>query len=375
MSRTSLLALAAIIATVVGQTDEQNIYGQCGGIGWTGPTTCESGTYCQDWNPYYYQCIPGTSTVSSSTTATATTTSSTIKTTSTSSHTTSTSTHTTTSSISTPTGGPWEYFITFGDSYSQSGFNISTGPYATPDNILGNPPFPGWTTTDGDNWIDYLIDVYNNSVVLSYNLAYGGATTDAYLATPYEPSVLSLIDQVTEFTTYLSPPPSFAEWQASNTLFGIWMGVNDVGNDWYNSSWTTLAPEIISVYISQVQILYDAGGRDFLFLTVPPIQYTPLVIAEGSADQADVGAAVVFYNQLLVAAVQQWAEETAGVTTYIFDTTTPFETVINDPTAYGAPNNTCYNSDGVSCIWYNNYHPGQAIHNLIAQGIAPLVGI
>jgi phospholipase/lecithinase/hemolysin len=173
----------------------------------------------------------------------------------------------------------------------------------------------------------------------------------------------------------MSPPPSFAPWTSSNTLFGIWMGVNDVGNDWYNASWPTLAPEIISAYMSQVQILYDAGGRDFLFLTVPPIQYTPLVVAEGAADAADVGEAVVLYNQLLTQAVQQWRSETSGVSTWIFDTTTPFETVINDPTAYGAPDNLCYNADGVSCIWYNNYHPGQAIHKLIAQGLASLLGI
>ena len=37
-----------------------------------------------------------------------------------------------------------------GDSYSQTGFVINeTKP--TAGNILGNPPFPGWTTTDGDN--------------------------------------------------------------------------------------------------------------------------------------------------------------------------------------------------------------------------------
>ncbi|KOS45846.1 hypothetical protein ACN38_g3214 [Penicillium nordicum] len=32
-------------------------YYQCGGINWTGPTVCESGTTCVKQNPYYYQCI------------------------------------------------------------------------------------------------------------------------------------------------------------------------------------------------------------------------------------------------------------------------------------------------------------------------------
>ncbi|KAG6844849.1 hypothetical protein H0H87_003092 [Tephrocybe sp. NHM501043] len=32
-------------------------WGQCGGIGWTGATTCESGYTCQVLNDYYYQCL------------------------------------------------------------------------------------------------------------------------------------------------------------------------------------------------------------------------------------------------------------------------------------------------------------------------------
>ncbi|KIK68802.1 carbohydrate-binding module family 1 protein [Collybiopsis luxurians FD-317 M1] len=33
-------------------------YGQCGGIGWTGPTSCVAGYKCSATNPYYSQCIP-----------------------------------------------------------------------------------------------------------------------------------------------------------------------------------------------------------------------------------------------------------------------------------------------------------------------------
>ena len=33
------------------------LYGQCGGEGWTGPTTCASGT-CTYSNPWYSQCLP-----------------------------------------------------------------------------------------------------------------------------------------------------------------------------------------------------------------------------------------------------------------------------------------------------------------------------
>jgi cellulose 1,4-beta-cellobiosidase len=36
----------------------QTVFGQCGGIGWTGPTVCAAGSTCSDGNPYFFQCIP-----------------------------------------------------------------------------------------------------------------------------------------------------------------------------------------------------------------------------------------------------------------------------------------------------------------------------
>ncbi len=37
-----------------------SIYGQCGGINWTGPTTCSAGLECRVQNPYYSQCLEDT---------------------------------------------------------------------------------------------------------------------------------------------------------------------------------------------------------------------------------------------------------------------------------------------------------------------------
>lgn len=34
------------------------VYGQCGGIGYTGSTTCTCGSACAFSNPYYSQCLP-----------------------------------------------------------------------------------------------------------------------------------------------------------------------------------------------------------------------------------------------------------------------------------------------------------------------------
>ncbi|KAF3912831.1 Endoglucanase-4 [Arthrobotrys entomopaga] len=37
---------------------QQSVYGQCGGIGWTGPTACVSPSKCTKSSDYYSQCLP-----------------------------------------------------------------------------------------------------------------------------------------------------------------------------------------------------------------------------------------------------------------------------------------------------------------------------
>lgn len=53
----------------------------------------------------------------------------------------------------------------------------------------------------------------------------------------------------------------------------------------------------------------------------------------------------------------------------VFNTTSYFWQVFDDPTTYGLDADiTCANTDGTSCVWYDNYHPGQAVHELVAKG-------
>jgi endoglucanase len=89
-----------IAALASGVASQQTGWGQCGGQGWTGPTTCVSGWTCTFSNPWYSQCLPGGA--SSSTAATTTVTSTTTRTTTT----------TTTSTTSQPTGttGKFKWF-------------------------------------------------------------------------------------------------------------------------------------------------------------------------------------------------------------------------------------------------------------------------
>lgn len=82
-----------------------------------------------------------------------------------------------------------------------------------------------------------------------YDLASGGATIDSALVQPYLPTVLcaylevcfptlslqakpllsrSIVNQVSQFNEYLANKPAGAEWESSNSLFAVWIGINDV---------------------------------------------------------------------------------------------------------------------------------------------------
>lgn len=101
--------------------------------------------------------------------------------------------------------------------------------------MLGNPPYPGFTATGGENWVDFVTTQYNKSLILTYNYAYGGATIDANLVPPFESTVLSLTDQVNQFLSGAGTKPASSPWTSSNSLFSVFIGINDIGNSYYLS--------------------------------------------------------------------------------------------------------------------------------------------
>ncbi|KAL3469345.1 hypothetical protein BJX99DRAFT_265287 [Aspergillus californicus] len=264
-----------------------------------------------------------------------------------------------------------KYFITFGDSYTATSFNI-TGDKPSAANPLGNPPYPGWTSAGGPNWISNLVAEYNNSLLLNYNLAYGGATVNASLVPPYTPEVYSLIDQVAEFQEYLAPPPAFAPWTAKNTLFAVWEGVNDVGGSWYQANPEALAIEIMDQLFEQIELVYAGGARNFALLTVPPTDRSPYVTQGENAAYVieHLGAAIASWNAMLVAKTAAFKAAHPKAVVKIVDTQPVFNELL-DADSVAA---NCWNADGVTCLWFNDYHPGLVIQDAVARAVAEAWG-
>jgi phospholipase/lecithinase/hemolysin len=97
--------------------------------------------------------------------------------------------------------------------------------------------------------------------------------------------------------------------------------------------------------------------------------------------QEEVFDVVSAYNSLLRTGFEEFKRnktstngKDGGVRIWLFNTTGVFDRVLDDPEAYGAPDATCYNGNGVSCLWWNDFHPGQTIHNVLASAVANLTG-
>ncbi|KAI0690524.1 glycoside hydrolase superfamily [Cytidiella melzeri] len=65
----SLYTAVLVFALVKGVLSQSGPWGQCGGIGWTGSTTCTSGWTCVFSNDWYSQCLASTSSSSIATSA------------------------------------------------------------------------------------------------------------------------------------------------------------------------------------------------------------------------------------------------------------------------------------------------------------------
>ncbi|KAJ6480433.1 hypothetical protein C8R45DRAFT_1063218 [Mycena sanguinolenta] len=338
----SLLSLVTIALSVFYAAAQATVpvFGQCGGLTYDGPTVCAAGSFCEWESDFFSQCVPGTAPP--------------------------------------PFAGPINFWFPFGDSYTTTDFN-TTSVLPNIHNPIGNPPFPGFTGGGGENYVGFDTETFNASVIFTYNYAFGGATINASLVAPFEPGVLSLIDQVNEFLTGgVASQPATTPWTSANTLFSVWIGVNDLAGSYFEpGDRGAFADTLLDEYFALMQKLYAnvvllaVGARNFLFLNVPRVDLTPLIAAEGTAAQAQLEAVITDFNTRLASRVSSFKASNSGVTTWLWDSNAVFTTILNSPTAFGFVDAVSFGSTGD--FWGNNFHPGQAAHQIFAQDISEMM--
>lgn len=133
----------------------------------------------------------------------------------------------------------------------------------------------------GSNWFDYLA-VATNTANTSWNFAQAGATGNNDIVASAVPS---LVQQVATFQEHADN----LAWDPRRTLFGIWIGINDVrlgsrvrtrrgpGTDFlcqigfaYFSGipFPSVMGKLLASYSNQIGVLYASGGGLSLVLRV-----------------------------------------------------------------------------------------------------------
>ncbi|KAF1992590.1 carbohydrate esterase family 16 protein [Aulographum hederae CBS 113979] len=284
----------------------------------------------------------------------------------------------------------------FGDSYSQTGF-LYNGTQPSPSNPMGNPAYPGYTSSNGPNWVGFLTTTYNASLLQTYNLAIGGATVDAAYVKPYTDSVHSIAQQVAD--DYLPNYTSASDkpWEAATTLYAFWVGVNDCSSLMWQGNRSAIADRIFATYSRAAEQVHESGGRNFVFLTVPPMQFSPQV--QDLAKQNPQGkvvddekATILDWNERVGKMAAGLEAKGGDTTAFMFDAYGVFEKALKDPKTFEqtkglkntttfcaeyeggvTPSSTVKPSCGVAAdeyFWLNQLHPTSPIHNAIAANLA-----
>jgi phospholipase/lecithinase/hemolysin len=136
---------------------------------------------------------------------------------------------------------------------------------------------------------------------------------------------------------------------------------------------------IMDTYFAQLQLLYTAGARSFLLLSVPPIDRAPLFYAQGPTVTSAVFASVEDYNEQLSQRAKKFQAMNSEANVMVYDTSKVFNKVLNNAEALGFVNVTGYAdpyANGTpspttqvagyppvsSYFWLNTLHPLYTVH-------------
>ncbi|QIW96756.1 hypothetical protein AMS68_002274 [Peltaster fructicola] len=195
------------------------------------------------------------------------------------------------------------------DFWSGTGFN-ATGQQPTPDLPWGNPLKADGSGTGGPNWVHYITNTYNDSLVLTYNYAAGGAYIDPEGRTGEHQKLQQQI--LVDFTQ--------TQWTADTSLFLIWAGVNDVIETSDEREFEEKFKELRKL----LDHLHNIGARNFLLFNTAPLDRSPRGYAEA--------------NKSWIHQIQPWNENITHVakldkdaSMFLFDTHKLFGNVMDDP--------------------------------------------
>ncbi|KAF9519030.1 carbohydrate esterase family 16 protein [Hydnum rufescens UP504] len=230
--------------------------------------------------------------------------------------------------------------------------------------ILGDsysaPPYS--ESDDGsDSWIQHLMKIRTRRKSSSspfphpsiYNYAIPGATVSDRLS-------FQLPRFFADFPKKESPT-STPSLNPDETLYVIWLGINDCG--------CTSADELEDIldYLSDiVHTLYvKAGARNFLLVDVPPLDRSPGALE--MTRPSDLKETCDTWNSLLSSYIRTFAAETSQATILLFSAHAVLTGVLDDFVEFDFSESDVEEAGGG--IWLDEIHLTSAVHSILAESL------
>lgn len=264
--------------------------------------------------------------------------------------------------ITTASAASIDQIVAFGDSLSDTGnVAIATGNLFPGTNYAPGRFTDGPNTTPATNgpvglWVEQLATKLGVSDPQPFLAGTGGTNYAFASATTGSNGLYNISDQL---GIYGLTHPGGAN---ANALFAFWGGANDVFN-------SANSPAVAAANLAgNIQALAAAGGKNFLWINLPPLGSTPRATAEN--DVAALTAATLAFNQAWAADIV--ALQGMGINVVGLDIYSLFGSIVSNPSAYGFTNVTTP-AQGLANVNPNNYlfwdiqHPTTAGHALVAD--------
>jgi GDSL-like Lipase/Acylhydrolase len=225
--------------------------------------------------------------------------------------------------------------------------------------------------------------------VLTYNFAFSGATVDSTIVKPYHPAVWSLKDQLSKFfLSYGSPkregvPP----WSSENSLFAIYIGINDILGSHRNAS---LISPVMEQYSTVIDQLWATGARNFLLFNIPPVDRCPQSLQLSIEEREKEKDLILAFNKRILLKHNRLKRAHKDATSFYFDTNKIYTTALEDLSSYAetselnnvngycrgnVEHNDALSSFGEPCdaesyFWMDRLHPRWPIQEAMAREVA-----
>lgn len=271
----------------------------------------------------------------------------------------------------------------FGDSLSDGGAS-PTAALSIFKILQGNcdpfhpcPPYVQGHYSNGPVAAEYLANAILPGGANSGNfasLAIAGSTSGignyGDLGTQTTRGLLGFPGMAQQVILYLNALANAGVRAPSDALFMVWGGAND----YLSGSSPVSAAQNIATYVA---LLAYSGAQSILVPNIPDLSRTPTVISDGNAAIQAAFAFTQSFNQTLSDSLDFVSGLFPATHITRFDTYTYFNSLAQNPAAYGFSNVTdaCVNlpnvcADPSTHVFWDDIHPTTNVHRLLADAMA-----